>query len=172
MLPTILLAFAATQVLADGAAIVSAIDTISSATTTLNDTVTAFPSNPLLALGDVLPLLTDSTALLNDINSATNTAKSSANLSTAEAFNVAVATLSLQSTVESVLDNIVSAKSRFDKLLIVSPVVLLNLKLEKQATDNFAAAVVSKVPAALQSTAESLITPIDNAFTAAISDYE
>jgi hypothetical protein len=51
-------------------------------------------------------------------------------------------------------------------------VILLNLKLEKDATDKFAAAVVSKVPAALQSLAQGLITPIDNAFNSAIAVYE
>jgi hypothetical protein len=56
--------------------------------------------------------------------------------------------------------------------LIVSPVILLNLKLEKAATDKFAAAVISKVPTALQATAQGLITPIDNAFDSAIAVYE
>jgi hypothetical protein len=56
--------------------------------------------------------------------------------------------------------------------LIVSPVILLNLKLEKDATDKFAAAVISKVPTALQATAQGLITPIDNAFASAIAVYE
>ena len=157
---------------ADGAAIVAAMTTISTATVALNNTVSSFPSNPLLDLLDVGPLLSDSLTLLNDINSATSIAQQSANLTLLEAISVAQSTLSLASTVESTLTNIVNSKSKFDKLVVVSPVILLNLKEEKSATDKFGAAVVEKVPAALQATAQNLLAPIDDAFNSAIATYE
>jgi hypothetical protein len=146
--------------------------TVSDATVALNNTVTSFPSNPLLDLLDIGPLLTDSVTLLNDINSATSIAQQSANLSLAETVSIAQSTIALASVVESTLTNIVNAKPKFDKLLVVSPVILLNLKEEKSATDKFGAAVVAKVPTALQATAQNLLAPIDDAFNSAISTYE
>ncbi|KAE9376202.1 cell wall protein [Stipitochalara longipes BDJ] len=157
---------------ADGAAIVAAMSTISSATVSLNNTVSSFPSNPVLDLLDIGPLLSDSLTLLNDINAATSIAQKSANLSLTDAVSVAQSTLSLASTVESTLTNIVNSKPKFDKLVVVSPVILLNLKEEKAATDKFGAAVVSKVPPALQATAQGLLAPIDDAFNSAIATYE
>jgi hypothetical protein len=51
-------AFLATHVVADGAAIVAAIGTILNATTALNTTVASFPDNPFLDLLYVIPSLT------------------------------------------------------------------------------------------------------------------
>jgi hypothetical protein len=107
------------HVLADGASILAAMSLITNNTIALNNTVTAFPSNPLLALGDVAPLLVDSVALLNDINEGTGVAQNSANLTTAEVIGVAQATISLAGTVESTLGNIVASKPKFDKLVSV-----------------------------------------------------
>jgi hypothetical protein len=166
------LSFLIARAVADGASIIAAMTTISDATVALNNTVTSFPSNPLLDLLDIGPLLSDSITLLNDIDSATSIAKQSGNLSLSDATSVAQATLALVSGVESSLTNIVNAKSKFDKLLVVSPVILLNLKDEKSATDKFGAAVVAKIPPALQATAQSLLAPIDDAFNSAIAAYE
>lgn len=166
------LAFLISKALADGAAIVAAMATISSATVALNNTVASFPSNVLADLLDVVPLLSDSITLLNDINAATHVAQTSANLTTLEAISVAQSTLSLASTVESTLNTIIAAKPKFDKLLVVSPVILLNLKEEKAATDKFGIAVTAKVPPALQATASGLLAPIDAAFNEAIGVYE
>ena len=158
--------------LADGAAIVAAITTISTATTTLNTTISTFPSNPFLDLLDIGPLLTSSITLLNDINAGTHTASTSANLTLLETISVAQATIALASVVESTLDTIVAAKTQFDKLVVVSPVILLNLKEELQATDRFGEAVTSKVPVAVQATASGLLAPINAAFNEAIGVYE
>ena len=70
------------------------------------------------------------------------------------------------------LANVIRTKPKYDTLLIVSPVVLLNLKLEKEATDRFGDAVVGKVPEALQGIAEGLLAPIDDSFEEAIAVYE
>jgi hypothetical protein len=159
------------RALADGAAIVAAMTTVGNATVKLNNTVSSFPDNPLLDLLDIGGLLTDSISLLNDINAATHIAKVSANLTILEAISIAQSTISLASMVESTLTNIVNSKPKFDKLIVVSPVILLNLKSEKSATDDFGAAVVAKVPPVLKATAQNLLAPIDDAFNSAIAAY-
>jgi hypothetical protein len=159
------------RALADGAAIVAAMTTVGNATVKLNNTVSSFPDNPLLDLLDIGGLLTDSISLLNDINAATHIAKASANLTILEAISIAQSTISLASMVESTLTNIVNSKPKFDKLIVVSPVILLNLKSEKSATDDFGAAVVAKVPPVLKATAQNLLAPIDDAFNSAIAAY-
>lgn len=80
-------------------------------------------------------------------------------------------TTALSSIVQSTLATIVSKKQEFADLLL-QVAILLELKAEKSATDNFAAAVTAKLPAELQSVAPSLIAPIDTAFNNAIADYE
>jgi hypothetical protein len=159
-----------TTVLADDASIIAAIGKISSSTAKLNNTVTDFSAG-LLGLADVVPLLIDSTNLLHDINSGTRVASSSANLTILETLGVASATTSLVKDVQNVLMTIVNAKPKFDKLVIVSPVVLINLKQQKAATDKFSKAVISKVPVELKEVAKNLVAPIDTAFKAAIEEY-
>ncbi|TVY84192.1 Cell wall mannoprotein, partial [Lachnellula suecica] len=161
-------AFLATTVLADGASIAAAIAAIQNATTALGTTVASFPAG-LLGLTEVLPLLVDSTKLLLVINTGTQTASSSANLTDAEAIGIVAPTQALASAVNSTLTSVIAAKAKFDPLVIISPTILLNLELEKSASDKFGTAVVGKVPAALQAIAESLLVPIDDAFTEAIA---
>lgn len=60
----------------------------------------------------------------------------------AEALTLAGQVQNLATTVESTLNTIVSKKSVFAKELL-APGILLNLKLEKAATDRFSAATVS-----------------------------
>jgi hypothetical protein len=154
-------------VAADGAAIVAAMTKVANTSITLNDTVASWDGN-VFAL---LPILVDSTKLLEDIYSATSTAKASANLTIAEGFAVAQETTTLSSVVQSTLATIVSKKQEFAHLFL-QIAILLELKAEKSATDNFAAAVTAKLPVELQSVAPSLTAPIDTAFNSAIADYE
>ncbi|KYG47167.1 hypothetical protein M433DRAFT_63717 [Acidomyces richmondensis BFW] len=156
----------ASNVIADGASIVAALDKISDATAQLNNSVISWDGSLL----GTLPIIADSTALLADINSATKTAEQSANLTDLEALGVGLATLSLASDVNTTLATIEAAKPKFQRLLL-APLILLNLELEKGATDQFSAAVLQKVPAALQSTAEGITSGIDDAFDQAINDY-
>jgi hypothetical protein len=168
---TVLLPLAAlsTTVLADGASIMAAMGTIANATTALNSSITSFRAD-----GDplkLLPILVEATSLLSDINSGTKTAKRSANLTTDEAFSVAGTTLSLVTVVQTTLANIVGGEKLFADEL-VAPIIYLNLVQEKSATDEFSAAVISKVPGPLQPTAQSLVAPIDTAFTSAIAAFK
>jgi hypothetical protein len=152
---------------ADGAAIVAAMTKVADQSITLNDTVASWNGNVF----SLLPILIDSTKLLEDIYSATSTAKASANLTVTEGFEVAQETTALSTIVQSTLATIVSKKDEFADLFL-QVAILLELKAEKSATDNFAAAVTEKLPAALQPVAPSLIAPIDAAFNSAIADYE
>lgn len=154
-------------VAADGAAIVAAMTKVAHQSVTLNDTVASWNGDVF----DLLPILIDSTKLLEDIHSATSTAKASANLTINEGFAVAKETTALSSIVKCTLATIVSKKGDFAHLFL-QLAILLELKTEKSATDNFAAAVTEKLPAELQSVAPSLIAPIDAAFNSAIADYE
>jgi len=161
----------AAQVLADGASILAAMATISNATVALNNTINGFPSNPEIAIGDIAPLLVDSVNLLDDINSGTTVATQSGNLTLSDTIQVAQATQSLVTVVSTTLSNVMRTKAAFDKLKVISPVILVNLKLEKEATDRFGTAVVAKVPFAFQATARSLLSPIDAAFNTTIAFY-
>ncbi|KAI3538303.1 hypothetical protein CPAR01_09207 [Colletotrichum paranaense] len=161
-----LLGLFATSVLADGAAIVAAMDEIAAQNTELGDTVSSWDGG----LFGTLPIIIDSTKLLIKINEATKVAEDSEPLSALEAIGVAQATQKLSSGVQTTLTAVVDAKPKFDKLLL-SPVILLNLKSEQSATDKFSAAVIEKVPEALQAFAKTLIEPIDTAFNNAIDAY-
>jgi hypothetical protein len=166
----LLLALFATTVLANGASIVAAMTKISKSTVALNTTVVQFPPG-ILGLTHAIKLLTASNNLLSDINAGTKIATASAALTFDETLALVTATQSLASTVQSTLITLIKNKKKFDKDLIISPIILLNLKQEKSATTKFQNAVVAKVPAALQSTAKTLTAPIDKAFDWAIGNY-
>ena len=152
---------------ADGASITAAINNIESTTLELQDTVSGFNGNPLT----VVKILAESTALLGDINKATFTAATSANLTDTEALALATTVQTLSGDVSSTLNTIVAKKPVFERELL-APSILLNLKLEKAATDQFSAALVSKVPPELQAIAQALAAPIDQAFDSAIDAYD
>lgn len=161
------LANLATTALASGASIIAAMDTISATTVDLDTTVAGWNGN----IFGTVPIVIKSTQLLIDIGNGTNTAKASDVLSITEAIQVALATNELGGVVEAALDTIVAAKSKFDKLLL-SPVILLNLHLQKKATQDFSSAVIDKVPESLQAVAETLVQGIIDAFDAAIEKYD
>ncbi|KAF6843140.1 antigenic cell wall [Colletotrichum musicola] len=161
-----LLGLFATSVLADGAAIVAAMDEIAAQNTELGDTVASWDGG----LFGTLPIIIDSTKLLIKINEASKVAEESEPLNLIEAITVAQSTQKLAGGVETTLGNVVDAKPKFDRLLL-SPVILLNLKQEKSATDKFSAAVIEKVPEALQGAAKTLVGQIETAFNNAIDTY-
>ncbi|KAL1874743.1 hypothetical protein VTK73DRAFT_271 [Phialemonium thermophilum] len=155
-----------TTALADGAAIVSSLNTIASDTASLNNTVLAWHGDLLGAL----PIVTKSTELLSDINKGTKTAKASAPLSALEALSIALATQSLIQDVNATLTTIVGARHKFNHLLL-GPIILLNLDLEKEATDKLTDAIKGKLPSDLVSVADQLAAEIDDLFDQAIDVY-
>ncbi|KAK1995670.1 hypothetical protein LX36DRAFT_612112, partial [Colletotrichum falcatum] len=161
-----LLGLFAASVLADGAAIVAVMDEVAAQNTELGDAVASWSGG----LFGTLPIIVQSTKLLVKIKEATDVARNSAPLNAIEAITVAQSTQALAGGVETTLGNVVDAKPKFDKLLL-SPIILLNLKQEKSATDKFSVAVVEKVPEALKGAAGTLVRRIETAFDDAITTY-
>ncbi|KAL3954278.1 hypothetical protein ACCO45_012234 [Purpureocillium lilacinum] len=138
-------ALAATA-LADGKAIVSAINTIKADTVDLGNHAASFKGDII----GVIPIAVGSLHLLDDIKKGTKTADASQPLTTPEALDLAGATGDLAT----------------------SPIILLNLEQQQKATKDFSAKVVSKVPTELQAIAQALIKPIDDGFAQAIDKYK
>ena len=101
-----------------------------------------------------------------------STADASAELTIDETIQVSGATSKLVEGVQTSLKTIVNTKSEFDKLLVISPIVLLNLEQEKAATDKFTKAVIAKLPEQFRSIAQGLTAPVDVAFDNAIATYK
>nr|POE56493.1 cell wall mannoprotein 1 [Quercus suber] len=160
------LGFLAATVAADGAAIVSALHTIQSANAALNTSIATWKGDLIGAL----PILINSNTLINDINNGTAVANASAPLDTNESINVYTAVTSLSNDVNRTLTSIIAAKPKFDKLFI-SGITKTELQNSKTATDKFGAAVVAKVPAYLQSTAQGVVTGLDDMFNRALAVY-
>lgn len=152
----------------DANPILTTLGTITSDTTSLNTTVANFDGDPLT----LIKITVQSAQLLSDINAGTDTANKAANLTLDQTLAIASATLALATDVNQTITTIIGAKPQFDKLLVVDPVILLNLKLEQDATRKFSAAVVAKVPAALQAIAQGLTQGIDDSFSEGIAAYE
>ncbi|KAK0637001.1 hydrophobic surface binding protein A-domain-containing protein [Bombardia bombarda] len=165
--PLSLLALQASTVLADGASIVNALDTVNNSTLKLNSLVSSWNGKLL----GTLPIVAESTALLAHIMKGTKTAKDSAALAALDALGVAGSTITLSASVNTTLTTIIAAKRKFDKRSL-SPVILLNLELEKSATEDFSAAIIAKLPADLQGLAQNLVAPIDASFEQGIDKYK
>lgn len=161
------LAFLASTVAADGQAIADAVGVINTVTLELQSKVTSWKGDLLGAL----PITVVSGELLADINNATKTAKASAPLDALEALTVAIAVNNLSGSVNQTIAAIVARRPQFDKLLL-RPVILLNLELEKDATDKLGAALADKVPAELKPAAQQLQATIDGYFDTGIQAYK
>ncbi|KAH6608516.1 cell wall mannoprotein 1 [Trichoderma cornu-damae] len=153
---------------ADPNPILTALNTIATDTVGLNKTVSSFGGSPLT----LLQITVESAKLLADIKAGTGTANAAANLTLGQTIEIATATLGLATDVNQTIASIIAAKPSFDKLLVVDPVILLNLKLEQDAARDFGAAVVAKVPEALQAIAQSLTQRIDDSFAEGLAAYE
>lgn len=154
-------------VLADGAAIVSALRTVAVNTALLNNTVLSWN-------GDILgspPILARSSDLLHSIDRATEVTDASANLTLLEAISVATATQGLIKDVNMTLSTIIAAKPKFDRLDL-DKVTLVDLKFQRGATATFSVAVARKVPSNVVSSAAALSSQIDESFAKAIAVYQ
>ncbi|KAK3294418.1 hydrophobic surface binding protein A-domain-containing protein [Chaetomium fimeti] len=152
--------------LADGPSIVAALTTVNETTTKLGAAVTDWRGT---ILGTV-PILAESTALLIQVKQGTDTAEASAPLDVPASLAVATATGALVDSVNATLAALVEAKGMFDRLLL-SPLIAVNLGLQRRATAEMSAAVIGKVPAELREVAEGLVAPIDESFGVAVEAY-
>ncbi|KAM0351143.1 hypothetical protein ACHAPU_002927 [Fusarium lateritium] len=151
---------------ASGDSISTAIDSISNATLALNKTVALWPQT----LVGALPITTKSTLLLTEIHKGTLVARKSEALSVEETLQIAKATSELSNDVELTIDTIIATKPKFDRLG-VSPVILLNLNLQRALSADFSEAIIAKVPKNLQGNAKALVQGIDESFARAIKKY-
>ncbi|PHH81839.1 hypothetical protein CDD82_7716 [Ophiocordyceps australis] len=160
------LAAIVSPVLADGAAINASISAIRADVVQLG-TVTADWNGKLLG---ALPIVAEAGRLYKDLKKGTRTADASAPLTTDEALGIATSTGQLAGEVNKTLDIIIAAKPKFDHLLL-GPIILVTLETEQDATEEFADAVVAKVPKDLAPVAVNIIQGIKDSFAKAISAY-
>jgi hypothetical protein len=154
-------------VVSDGASIVNSMQTISNATIALGTTVSSWHGTLL----GTIPIVAQSTSLLDEIRKGADVAKASANLTTLEAIQVAQATRALAAGVNATLETLIAAENKFDRLLL-GPIILLNLKLEKDATEDFSGAVIQKTPEGLRRVAQILVDEILAGFDKALDTYK
>ncbi|KAL7809667.1 cell wall protein [Trichoderma aethiopicum] len=148
--------------------ILDAITSISTHTTTLNTTVSTWTGSPLT----LLAITAQSASLLASIHAGTHAASRAANLTLDQTLAVASATISLATDVNQTITTIIGAKEKFDRLIVADGLVLLNLKLERDAAREFGGRVVEKVPGDLQGVAEGLVGGIDDSFGEGIAAFE
>ncbi|KAH6723784.1 hydrophobic surface binding protein A-domain-containing protein [Leptodontidium sp. MPI-SDFR-AT-0119] len=157
----------ASTVAASGASISASLGRITSKALALNHIVASWKGD----IFGVIPILTASSALTDAIENGTAVAKASKPLSQDEAFGIVGPASTLVDDTTSVLKTLVAAKPKFDALLIGSPLVLQILKTDRKDAKDLTTAVTAKVPAELQSVAQSITAPIDTAFANAIKKY-
>ncbi|EAQ87682.1 hypothetical protein CHGG_04301 [Chaetomium globosum CBS 148.51] len=147
--------------------------TIVSALTTVNETTTKLGTSVLTWHGGILgtvPILAESTALLIQVKQGTDAASASDPLDVPGTLAVATATGALVKSVNATLGAIVDAKGKFDRLLL-SPLIAVNLGLQRRATAEMSEAVIGKVPEQLRELARGLVAPIDQSFGVAVEAY-
>ena len=152
--------------LADSKSIVGALTTVDGTTTKLGNAVAKWKGDLL----GTLPIVAESTALLVQVGKGTKTAKDSAALDFAGTIDVATATNKLVVSVNTTMTALIGARKKFDKLLL-TPVILIDLGLQRRATSEMSAAIIAKVPADLQALAKNLVAPIDASFALAIAAF-
>ncbi|KAK5657842.1 hypothetical protein OQA88_2915 [Cercophora sp. LCS_1] len=158
------LALVATTVF--GQAIVESLNTVNDKTLQLGKAVTNWNGK----LFSALPIVKVSADVLASIQKGTKATKKSEPLDFLGALGVAEATTKLAVSVNSSLTTLIDAKPKFDKLLL-SPVILTTLGVQKKATTEMSAAIIEKVPAELREIAGELVKPIDASFELAIDAY-
>lgn len=154
------------SVLGDGNTIRNAMRTVSRDTVALGDAVSSWSGGPL----GVLPIAGKAGGLLVALKLGAKTAKESTPLSIEEAVDVYTATQDLSSAVNKTLNALVEARPKFDQLL-VTPVILITLDIQRGAANDFSNRVVEKVPENLQSTARTLVRSIDEDFARVVDAY-
>ncbi|KAG7287465.1 hypothetical protein NEMBOFW57_006976 [Staphylotrichum longicolle] len=147
-------------------AIVGALTTVDQTTIKLGKAVTKWKGD----IFGTLPIITESTTLLVQVKKGTKAAEDSPALDFQQTIDVATATNKLVVSVNTTLSALITSKRKFDKLLM-SPLIFVNLGLQKHATSEMSAAIIAKVPKELQELAKGLVAPIDASFEKAIDVF-
>ncbi|KAL2133075.1 hypothetical protein VTI74DRAFT_2979 [Chaetomium olivicolor] len=156
----------ASHALADGKAIVTALTTVDETTIKLGNAVNKWKGD----IFGTLPIVAESTTLLVQVKKGQKVAEESEPLDFYATLDVATATNKLVTSVNTTLSALIAKKHNFDKLLM-SPLIFVNLELQKHATTDMSKAIIEKVPAQLQDLAKSLVKPIDDSFEKAIDAF-
>ncbi|KAK4459419.1 hypothetical protein QBC42DRAFT_348821 [Cladorrhinum samala] len=151
----------------------TALNKVQQSTSKLGDSITSWNGKPLSLLlpgpqNNKNPILVAAVSLLAQVEKATKTARDSGPVPDLEgALQVAQATTDLVGAVNVTLEAIIRAKPKFDRTLL-TPLILIDLGLQRKATAGLSQEVVNKIPPELQDTARELVKPVDEGFALAI----
>lgn len=160
------LALAAT-VLADGAAIDAALQTIDKDIKALTSSLKGF-SGDIFA---TLPILGATTTLNNAIKQGTKVANSSQALSSDDTVGLANTVGTIITDATASIDAFIADKPAFDKLYIVSPIAVGLVKGLKTSTVDLGDAIIAKVPADFKEVATQLVGQINDQFDRGVAAY-
>ncbi|KAL4899484.1 hypothetical protein BDW74DRAFT_110498 [Aspergillus multicolor] len=159
----------------DGAAVISAVNTITESMTTLNDTVTSYKGG-ILGTVTALKIEFQAIALNNDLRDAVSVTKASANFTEEESLNVSAAFLDLQPNIDSTLDNIVRKKPQIDNGLLgigsLGFLVKANLVTERDLAASLGDEVVKRLTKTYSGIAPIINEQIQAKFEEAIAAFE
>ncbi|KAM0668065.1 hypothetical protein ACQRIU_001627 [Beauveria bassiana] len=157
----------AATVLADGAAVNTALKTVDKSINALTATLTGFSGN----IFGSLPVLGASLKLKSDIQKATKAASSSQDLTSDETLSLAETVGTIITDATKSIDAFIAVKPKFDKLLILTPIAAGQIKDLKTATVALGDAIVSKVPAELKDISSQLTGQINAQFDRGSAAY-
>ncbi|KAM3510955.1 hypothetical protein MY11210_005421 [Beauveria gryllotalpidicola] len=160
------IALAAT-VLADGAAIDTALKTVGQSINALTASLNGFS-------GDIFgstPVLGASLKLKSDIEKAIEAASSSQGLTSDETLSLANTVGTIITDATTSIDAFIAVKLKFDKLFILTPIAAGQIKDLKTATVALGDAIVAKVPAELKDVASKLVGQINAQFDRGSAAY-
>jgi len=160
------LALLAGSAVATTESIVQGVTVVDLSTLKLKNYIDTWTGNLLGAL----PIVAESTSLLANINRGEKAAKASEEVDIYGALAIAEITTKLQGSVNGTMRSLIDAKPKFKKLG-QGPIILLNLKLQKSATEDMSAAIVEKVPDYLRELAAGLTEPILADFDLALDEF-
>ncbi len=152
---------------ADAAAIADSLRAVNTATLELQSTVAKWKGTLLTSL----PIIKESAELLIATKKGTKAAKSTdKTLEFLEVLGVAELTINLATSVNATMTTLIQAKPKFDRLKM-GPLILVNLGIQKKATEEMSTAIAEKVPEELRELAGELVKPIEDAFEIAIDAF-
>ncbi|KAK6429900.1 hypothetical protein LTR95_013953 [Oleoguttula sp. CCFEE 5521] len=159
----------------DATAITSSLSNIVAKVTTLNNTLNTFKAKDPLNLITALKIQKQSNDVGTATDSAISTAQASGPLDDAGSLQVALATLSLSTTLKKFLANIETKKPAFDSVLLglvsLSQTTKATLVKQKGQADQLGAVIASKLTPTYQGLAPGVQSQIDGYFDHAIAVY-
>ncbi|KAJ3499473.1 hypothetical protein NLG97_g314 [Lecanicillium saksenae] len=168
LLSTILtpIALAAT-VLADGAAINSALKEVDKDIQALTSSLNGFSGDIFAAI----PLLGVTDTLDKAIKKATQVATDSQPLTSDDTVSLANTVSTIITDATASIDAFIAVKPKFDKLYIVTPIAAGLVKTLKKDTGALGDAIIAKVPADFKDVATQLVDQINAQFDRGIAAY-